>query len=59
MGRRDPWIVEFMERNYLESFTYPDFQPEFKAELFDPEEWVDLFERAGAKCVLLLMGVTG
>ena len=53
IGRKDPWIVEFMQRNYLEDFTYPDFAPMFKAELFHPQKWVDLFERAGAKWVWL------
>ena len=51
VGRKDPWIVHFMQRNYLKTFTYPDFGPQFKAELFDPQKWVDLFERAGAKWV--------
>ena len=48
-GRKNPWIVEFMERNYLSTFTYPDFAPMFKAELYHPREWAKLFERAGAK----------
>ena len=51
VGRKDPWIVHFMQRNYLKTFTYPNFGPQFKAELFDPQKWVDLFERAGAKWV--------
>ena len=33
----------------VEKFGYKDFIPEFKAEHFDPDEWVDLFVRAGAK----------
>jgi alpha-L-fucosidase len=53
VGRKDPWIVQFMQRNYLNTFTYPDFGPQFKAELFDPQKWVDLFERAGAKYIVL------
>ena len=32
-------------------FGYKDFIPMFKAEKFDPEEWADLFEQAGAKYV--------
>lgn len=32
-------------------FGYKDFIPLFKAEKFDPEEWADLFEQAGAKYV--------
>ena len=30
-------------------FGYKDFIPLFKAEKFDPDEWADLFERAGAR----------
>lgn len=30
-------------------FGYKDFIPMFKAERFDPDEWLDLFRRAGAR----------
>jgi len=30
-------------------FGYHDFIPMFKAEHFDPEEWADLFQKAGAR----------
>jgi len=30
-------------------FNYHDFVPMFKAEYFDPAEWADLFQRAGAR----------
>ncbi len=30
-------------------FGYHDFVPKFKAEYFDAKEWVDLFEKAGAR----------
>jgi alpha-L-fucosidase len=33
----------------LSEFGYHDFVPMFKAEKFDPEEWVELFEQAGAR----------
>jgi alpha-L-fucosidase len=33
-------------------FGYKDFIPQFKAELFDPGEWTDLFVEAGAKFVV-------
>ena len=26
-GAKEPWAVDFMERNYLKTFTYPDFTP--------------------------------
>lgn len=56
MGRKEPWIVDFMKRNYLDGFTYPDFAPMFQAELFQPEKWVELFERSGAKYVMSYEG---
>jgi alpha-L-fucosidase len=33
-------------------FGYKDFIPMFKAESWDPEAWVDLFKRAGARYVV-------
>ena len=32
---------------------YPDFAPQFHAELFDPDQWSDLFVRSGARYVVL------
>ena len=51
--RKNPDLVKFMEQNYPPYFTYADFAPMFKAELFDPEEWTDLFEASGAKWVYI------
>ena len=44
---------EFHNRVYGEQFTYPQFAPEFKAELFDPGQWADLFRKSGARYVVL------
>ena len=33
-------------------FGYKDFIPQFKAEHFDPDAWVDLFVRAGARYIV-------
>ena len=30
--------------------SYPEFAPMFRAEMFDPDEWADLFKKSGAKC---------
>ena len=38
---------------YGEKFKYQDFAPEFKAELFDPDHWADIFVRSGARYVVL------
>ena len=44
---------EFHRRVYGDDFAYPQFAPLFKAEMFDPAEWADLFLRAGARYVVL------
>jgi alpha-L-fucosidase len=33
-------------------YPYQDFAPQFKAELFDPDQWADLFVHSGAKYVV-------
>lgn len=38
---------------YGPDFVYDDFIPHFKAENFDPDSWVRLFERAGARYFVL------
>ena len=35
----------------LDKFGYKDFIPMFTGELFDPDAWVDLFRKAGARFV--------
>ena len=37
---------------YIFICRYPEFAPMFKAELWDPDKWADLFKEAGAKCEL-------
>lgn len=43
----------FHNRVYGEGFVYADFAPLFRCEMFDPAEWAELFEDAGAKYVVL------
>ena len=45
--------VDFHNKTYGANFQYPEFAPSFKAELFDPDRWADVFERSGAKYVVL------
>ena len=35
---------------FVYTCRYPEFAPMFKAELWDPDEWANLFKAAGAKC---------
>lgn len=46
--------IAFQKKNYGEDFEYKDFNNMFKAELFDADEWADLFNRSGAKYVVLV-----
>ncbi len=42
----------FHDRVYGQGFEYKDFAPQFKAELYDPDQWADIFARSGAKYVV-------
>ena len=44
---------QFHQRVYGADFPYQNFAPQFKAELFDPDNWADVFARSGAKYVVL------
>jgi len=43
---------QFHKNTYGENFEYKDFAPQFKAELFDPEQWADIFYRSGARYIV-------
>ncbi|XP_077557965.1 alpha-L-fucosidase-like [Haemaphysalis longicornis] len=51
--RKEPSLVQFMNRHYKPGFTYQDFAPLFTAELFDPDQWADIFSRSGARYIIL------
>ena len=55
--RKYPDIVKFMEDNYPPDFTYADFAPMLKAELFDPEQWADVIEASGKVAIQTLMAL--
>jgi alpha-L-fucosidase len=44
---------QFHRRVYGPNFEYPDFARLFRAELFDPDRWADVFSRSGARYVAL------
>jgi alpha-L-fucosidase len=46
-------FIRFHEKNYGGAFAYQQFEPMFKAELFDPAQWADVFKNSGAKYVVL------
>lgn len=46
-------FVKFHKEMYGDKAHYQDFASQFKAELFCPEQWADLFQRSGARYVVL------
>lgn len=52
-SRVNRYFREFHEKTYGKDFRYQDFVPFFKAELFDPDQWADLFRESGAGYVVL------
>ena len=46
-------FVAFHNKNYGADFLYPQFEPMFKAEMFQPEQWAEVFKKSGAKYVVL------
>ena len=53
-GRHNSEAVnEFHNRVYGKDFSYQDFAPLFKAELYDPAEWAGIFKKSGARYVVL------
>lgn len=46
--------INFQKRVYGDKFSYEQYKDLFKAEMFDPNQWADLFANAGAKYILLV-----
>lgn len=44
--------INYQKKVFGENFKYEDYKDIFKAELFDANQWADLFKRSGAKYVL-------
>ena len=52
-GKPSPSFVEFHQKAYGDNFKYQDFVKDFKAEMFDPDKWAEIFKNSGAKYVVL------
>lgn len=52
MFQKESPTYAFHRRVYGEDFAYEQFAQQFKAELWDPDFWCDLFVKAGAKYVV-------
>src|SRR3954465_11779130 len=43
----------FHDKNFGVDFQYPQFESQFKAEMFNPQQWADVFKKSGARYVVL------
>ncbi len=50
---RNELFMKHHAKHFGSNFTYQDFAPMFKAEYFNPDKWADLFQKSGAKYVVL------
>jgi alpha-L-fucosidase len=46
-------FIDFHNKNFGADFQYPQFEKQFKAELYDPKQWAEVFKSSGAKYVVL------
>jgi alpha-L-fucosidase len=46
-------FAAFHNKTYGPEFKYQDFASDFKAEMFNPDHWADIFVRSGAKYIVL------
>lgn len=51
-GRKDSAVLKYHKAKFGDR-TYYDLAQDFKAELFNPDEWAKLFEKSGAKYIVL------
>ena len=52
-GKAHKFFREYHIKTYGPDFLYQDFAPQFKAENFNPDQWADLFQKSGAKYIVL------
>jgi len=53
MDNKNNGGYNFHRENYGDDFEYRDFANIFKAELYNPDQWAELFKKSGAKYVVL------
>ncbi|MCF3108264.1 alpha-L-fucosidase [Niabella sp. CC-SYL272] len=53
LAEKNKNFMPFHTKNYGADFDYPRFEPMFKAELFNPVQWADVFKASGARYVVL------
>ncbi len=48
-----PFFAAYHEKQYGKNARYEDFAAQFKAELFQPDQWAEVLKQSGAKYVVL------
>ena len=46
-------FIAFHDKNYGPDFQYPQFESQFTASMFDPQQWATIFKKSGARYVVL------
>ncbi len=49
----DVKFTSFHDKNYGKDFQYPQFEKQFTASMFNPQQWAEVFKKSGAKYVVL------
>jgi alpha-L-fucosidase len=52
-GKIQHYFTDYHNRVWGENFKYQDFVNYFKAEMYNPDDWADIFRNSGAKYVVL------
>jgi alpha-L-fucosidase len=50
---RRPAFLSFHEKNYGKDYPYENFEKNFKAELYNPDQWANILRQSGARYVVL------
>ena len=53
LNEKNKYFKAFHDKNYGADFLYPQFEKQFKAEMFNPQQWADVFKKSGARYVVL------
>jgi alpha-L-fucosidase len=52
-GKPAQSFTDFHNKMYGEKVRYQDFVKDFKAEMFNPDQWAEVFKQSGAKYIVL------
>ena len=53
LDEKRPEFISFHNKAFGNNYPYENFEKDFKTEMFDPDQWADVFKRSGARYVVL------